>query len=187
MSSCRSRCHGICESEKREERTRGIMFKRSAGWNTEKIGSVSWTKPVAKKTRFIRYETDGLPLSLEPKRTLSLNLTCGRSENDLSCRRLTNPREVVERLGVAASSRRFAFSHLLRLSRRGQVKGRNADLPSIAVTEFNICRVAVDLYSTAALVLNGTTPFSDSTKKCEAGRPLFGRTLPYTVPRITCS
>jgi hypothetical protein len=24
-----------------------------------------------------------------------------------------------------------------------------------------------------------------STKKCEAGRPLFGRTLPYTVPRIT--
>jgi hypothetical protein len=25
------------------------MFKRSAGWNTEKTGSVSWTKPVAKR------------------------------------------------------------------------------------------------------------------------------------------
>jgi hypothetical protein len=25
------------------------MFKRSAGWNTEKAGSVSWTKPVAKR------------------------------------------------------------------------------------------------------------------------------------------
>ena len=40
---------GFVNLEEGEERKTGIMFKRSAGWNTEKTGSVSWTKPVAKK------------------------------------------------------------------------------------------------------------------------------------------
>lgn len=53
--------------------------------------------------------------------------------------------------------------YLFCLCRRGKVEGRNADFTSIAFTEVNICIVTVDLYSTTALVLNSTAPFSDLT------------------------
>jgi len=42
-------CHGIYESEKGEERETGVMFKRSAGCNTEKTGSVSLDKSRGEK------------------------------------------------------------------------------------------------------------------------------------------
>ena len=38
LDSCRSQCHGICESEKGEERRTGVMFKSSWGGIPRKQG-----------------------------------------------------------------------------------------------------------------------------------------------------